>query len=119
MRTRTATSRLQSSPAAAVGMTLEIQAERPGWFLWRDGGPGGESIEQGAARAQAVIDRALTAPGESLVFAHGHILRILAACWLGLPPQAGRLFALGTASMCTLGYERDTRVITRWNAPCA
>jgi broad specificity phosphatase PhoE len=98
--------------------TVEIQAERPGWSLWRDGAPGGETIEQVGVRAQAVIDRALTAPGESLLFAHGHILRILASRWLGLPPQAGRLFALGTAAMCTLGYERDTPVITRWNAPC-
>jgi probable phosphoglycerate mutase len=95
--------------------TAEIQAERPGWSLWRDGVPGGETIEHVAARAQAAIDRALKTPGESLLFAHGHILRILAACWLRLPPQAARLFALGTASMRTLGYERDTRVITRWN----
>lgn len=96
--------------------TADIQAHRPGWSLWRDGAAGGETIEQVAARAQVVIDRALAAPGESLIFAHGHILRILASCWLGLEPQAGRLFALETASMCTLGYERDTRVITQWNA---
>lgn len=98
--------------------TAEIQAERSGWSLWRDGAPGGETIEEVAVRAEAVIDRALAASGESLLFAHGHILRILACCWLGLPPRAGQLFALGTASVGLLGYEHDTRVITRWNTAC-
>ncbi len=95
--------------------TPEIQIERPGWSLWRDGVIGGESLEQLANRAQRVIDRALSSSGDVLVFAHGHILRVLAACWLGLPPEAGRLFALGTASVSILGYEHDTRVITQWN----
>jgi probable phosphoglycerate mutase len=96
--------------------TLGIRNERPGWSLWSDGVPGGETIEQVAARARAVIDRTHSDFGDVLLFAHGHILRILSCCWLGLPPQAGRLFALGTASVCTLGYERETRVITRWNS---
>lgn len=95
--------------------TSEIRSERPGWSLWRDGVPGGESIGQVAARAQTAINRALASPGDALLFAHGHILRILSCCWLGLPPEAGRLFALGTASVCTLGYEHETHVITRWN----
>jgi probable phosphoglycerate mutase len=95
--------------------TSEIQEERPGWSLFRDGVPGGETIEQVAVRAQAVIDRAAAAWGDVALFAHGHILRILAACWLGLPPDAARLFALGTASVSTLGYERETRVIARWD----
>jgi broad specificity phosphatase PhoE len=95
--------------------TPEIQIERPGWSLWRDGVIGGERIEQVAARAQKVIDRAVASSGDALLFAHGHILRVLAVCWLGLPPEAGRLFALGTASMSILGDERDTRVITQWN----
>jgi broad specificity phosphatase PhoE len=93
----------------------EIQSQRPGWSLWKDGVPGGESIEQVAARAQAVIDRVLTGSGDALLFAHGHILRILLSRWLGLPPQDGRLFALGTASASTLGYEHQTRVITHLN----
>jgi len=95
--------------------TPQIQAERPGWSLWRDGAPNGESIDQAAARARAVIARSLEAPGDVALFAHGHILRILAACWLGLEPNAGRLFALSTATLSTLGYEREARVITSWN----
>lgn len=95
--------------------TPQIQLERQAWSLWRDGVIGGERIEQVAARAQKVIDRAVGSSGDVLLFAHGHILRVLTACWLGLPPDAGRLFALGTASVSVLGYERDTRVITQWN----
>ena len=95
--------------------SAEIQRQRPGWSLWKDGVPGGESIEQVATRAQSVMDRVLARSGDALVFAHGHILRILLSCWLGLPPQDGRLFALGTATVTTLGYEHDTRVITRLN----
>jgi probable phosphoglycerate mutase len=95
--------------------TAEIRADRPDWFLWRDGVPGGESVACVAARAQAVIGVAAAAGGDVLLFSHGHLLRILAACWLGLPADAGRLLALGTASISTLGYERETRVITRWN----
>jgi broad specificity phosphatase PhoE len=95
--------------------TAEIRAERPGWSLWDDGPLHGEPIEQVAARARAVLARAEAAGGDVLLFAHGHILRILAACWLDLPPQAGRLFSLGTASLSVLGYERETKVIARWN----
>jgi len=95
--------------------TPEIHEHRPGWSLWRDGVPGGESIEQVATRAQAVIDRALANSGDALLFAHGHLLRILACCWLGLPPEDGRLFSLGTAKVTTLGYEHQARVITRLN----
>jgi broad specificity phosphatase PhoE len=95
--------------------TDEILRERPGWVLFRDGVPDGETIEQVAARAQAVIDRALQADGNVALFAHGHILRILAAVWLGLAPSEARLFALGTAGISTLGHERQTRVIVRWN----
>ena len=95
--------------------TPQIQKDAPGWSLWVDGVPNGETVGQVASRAEAVIARALAADGDVALFAHGHILRILTACWLGLPPNAGRLFALGTASVSTLGYERTTRVITRWN----
>ena len=95
--------------------TTEIQAEIPGWSLWVSGVRHGETIGQVAARADAVIARALQADGDVALFAHGHILRILAARWLGLPGDAGRLFALSTAALSSLGYERETRVITRWN----
>jgi broad specificity phosphatase PhoE len=99
--------------------TTEIRTQAPDWSLWRDGVPGGETIDQVAVRARRVIDRALTAEGDVALFAHGHILRILTACWLELPPAAGRFFALGTASLSVLGYERDTRVIVRWNQAVA
>src|SRR5262249_10455964 len=105
--------------------TPEIRRERPGWSLFRHGLPNGETIAQVAVRARNVIDRALTASGgtpgggtaggDVALFAHGHILRILTACWLDLPPESARLFALSTASISTLGYEHETRVIARWN----
>jgi broad specificity phosphatase PhoE len=96
--------------------TYEIRKVRPGWSLWRDGVPGGESLELVAARAQAVIDDVAGSPGDALLFAHGHILRVLSCCWLGLPPEDGRLFALATGTVSMLGYEHETRVITRLNA---
>jgi len=95
--------------------TPQIRVERPGWTLWSGGVPNGETAAQVAARADAVIARALAAAGDVALFAHGHILRVLAACWLGLRPEDGRLLALGTATISTLGYERETRVIKRWN----
>jgi probable phosphoglycerate mutase len=95
--------------------TAEILKQRPGWSLWRDGVPHGETIEEAAARAEAVLARAMKADGEVALFAHGHILRILTACWLELPPSDARLFALATATLSALGYERETCVILRWN----
>jgi broad specificity phosphatase PhoE len=80
--------------------------------------PQGESLEQVGERARHVIDRAAAASGDVVLFAHAHILRILAACWLELPPVGGRLLALGTASISVLGYERETRVISMWNRGC-
>jgi broad specificity phosphatase PhoE len=99
--------------------TNEIRKVRPGWSLWKDGVPGGESIEQVAARAQAVIDYVVASPGDILLFAHGHILRVLSCCWLGLPPEDGRLFALATGTVSTLGYEHEMRVIVRLNVGVA
>ena len=95
--------------------TVDIQQERPGWSLWRDGVPDGETVEQVGARTREVIETAQAAGGDVALFAHGHVLRVLSACWLGLPPDAGRLFALGTAAVSVLGYEHDTRVIVKWN----
>lgn len=98
--------------------TAEIRQKIPSWSLWNDGVSGGETIEQVSARAGAVLARAARAAGDVALFGHGHILRILTARWLGLPPRDGRLFALGTASVSTLGYEREIPVIMRWNLAC-
>jgi broad specificity phosphatase PhoE len=95
--------------------TPDIQKDRPGWNLWADGVVKGESVEQVGERAQRVIDRALGAGGECALFAHGHILRILTAVWLGLEADSGRLFGLDTATVSILGWERDRRVIRMWN----
>jgi broad specificity phosphatase PhoE len=99
--------------------TDQIRKEIPNWSIWNSEPPHGETIGQVYARAQAVIDRASSSGGDVALFAHGHILRILTARWLGLPPDGGRYFALDTASISTLGYERDNRVIARWNMLCA
>ncbi len=98
--------------------TVEIRRTRPGWTVWRDGPEGGESIDEVAARVDGVIARARAASGDVLAFAHGHVLRVLAARWLGEPPTEGRLFALSTATVSVLGWERDTAVIERWNEAC-
>ena len=97
--------------------TLEIRAERPGWDLFRDGCPGGESPEQVGVRADRVVSRIRAVKGDVLVFSSGHILRVLAARWLGLAPGAARSFALDTASLSRLGYEHDLSrpVIQLWN----
>jgi broad specificity phosphatase PhoE len=95
--------------------TADIRKQVPDWDLWTMGVPAGETVEQVGSRARLVIERAGRAGGDVALFAHGHILRILAACWLGLPPAAGRLFALETGSLSLLGYERETHVIQRWN----
>jgi broad specificity phosphatase PhoE len=95
--------------------TAEIRVERPGWDLWRDGAPGGEPLAEAAARVDRVIARVEAAGGDVALFAHGHILRILGARWLGLPPEAAGALALSTASLCDLGYERERRVIWLWN----
>lgn len=94
--------------------TLDIRQTDPQWSIWLSPIPGGESLEQVAERARAVLAK-LPEDEDSLLFAHGHILRVLAACWIGQPPGFGRYLALDTASISTLGYERQTRVIRSWN----
>jgi probable phosphoglycerate mutase len=96
--------------------TSEIRAAVPGWTIWTGGVPRGEAIEEVATRAGRAIDAALAGAGHALLFSHGHLLRILAACWLGLPARDGRLFLLSTASIGVLGHEHETRVIRSWNA---
>lgn len=98
--------------------TADIRAGRPGWTLWMDGVPGGESAEQVGRRADRVIAETRATPGDVALFGHGHILRVLAARWLDLPPDRGRGFALDTATISLLGFERETSVIAGWNTPC-
>lgn len=95
--------------------TADIRVERPGWSVWTDGSPGGESLEEAAARSDRVIARAQAAGGNVALFAHGHILRIIGARWLDLPPETAAGLALSTASLCILGFERERRVIWLWN----
>jgi broad specificity phosphatase PhoE len=98
--------------------TKEIQAQIPGWSVWKNEIVGGETAEHVGERADWVIAKAFAAAsngGKVALFAHAHILRILAARWIGLPATGGSLFALGTGSVSVLGWERETRVISRWN----
>jgi broad specificity phosphatase PhoE len=93
--------------------TQEVREEQPGWTVWQD--PGGETLEQAAARADRVLARAAAADGDVALFAHGHILRIIGARWVELPPERGASLKLATAAVCVLGFERETRAIERWN----
>jgi broad specificity phosphatase PhoE len=105
--------------------TAQIQETRPGWYLWRDGViPGdaahpGETIEQVAQRTERVLARAtpLLADGDVALVAHGHVLRVLTACYLRIPPADGRLFRLDTGTVGTLGTEHAEPVIASWNVP--
>lgn len=107
--------------------TDQIRQDRPGWFLWRDGVPPGDSAHPGetagqvGARADAVLRRAgpLLTGGDVALVAHGHLLRVLTARWLGLEPAAGRYFRLDTGTLSTLGTEHEGAVITSWNVPHA
>jgi probable phosphoglycerate mutase len=96
--------------------TADIRKERPTWSLWRDGVIDGEPIAHVGSRVQRVIEQSLRATGDVALFAHGHVLRIFAAVWLGLAPDRGQLFMLGTGTISILGFEHDYRVIKRWNA---
>jgi probable phosphoglycerate mutase len=95
--------------------TLEIRGDRPGWTLWREGVPGGETIDQVGARVDRVLAELGSVRGDVVLFAHGHVLRVLAARWLGLEPAAGRMFGLDPATLSVLGNERETPVIRLWN----
>jgi probable phosphoglycerate mutase len=95
--------------------TAEIREEVPDWTIWTGTVPNGETLEQVGARADRVVEQTRAADGDVLIFSHGHLLRILAARWLGLEPRAGRLLALDSATLSALGYERETSVIREWN----
>lgn len=94
-----------------------IRAVAPDWSIWGPVAPNGESVEHVAARARRVLDRIAAVEGTVAIFAHGHLLRVLAACWLGLPPGHGQHFAMGTATISVLGLENDRPVIRRWGIP--
>jgi broad specificity phosphatase PhoE len=95
--------------------TAEIRERRPGWDLWRDGSPGGETAEQVGRRVDRVIEEALAAGGDVAVVAHGHVLRALAARWVEQPAAFGGRLALDTGAISVLGFEREARVIRHWN----
>lgn len=99
--------------------SADIRAERPGWELFRDGCPGGESADDVGRRADRVVGRVREPQGNVLLFSSSHFLRVFAARWLGLPATAGRYFVLGTASLSVLGYEHDLSepVIRQWDEP--
>jgi probable phosphoglycerate mutase len=95
--------------------TPEIRASRPGWDLFRDGCPGGETVEAAAGRAAPLLAELTASEGRALLFSHGHQLRILTACFLGLPPDAARHLFLGTASLSVVGLEHEWPSILLWN----
>lgn len=96
--------------------TAQIREKVPGWTVWSHDCPGGETMQQAGERCQRVIDEANAASGNVALFAHGHILRILTATWLKLPPSEGKHFILDTSTMSILSHERDTPAIKLWNS---
>jgi broad specificity phosphatase PhoE len=96
-------------------VTDEIRRRRPGWTLWQDGVPGGETLAQVAARADRVVQRARRSGGDVLAFAHGHLLRVVAARWLGLEPSAAGSLLLVPASLGVLTWEREVPALGRWD----
>jgi broad specificity phosphatase PhoE len=100
------------------GLTSEqIEEMVPGWLLFRDGCPGGETPEQVGARVDRVIARSRAVDGDTALFAHGHVLRVFAARWIGLPAGNGQHFLLNTGTLCVLGYYRKIPAIQIWNGP--
>jgi broad specificity phosphatase PhoE len=97
----------------------QIHAQAPGWMLFRDGGPGGESPEDVGRRVDSVIERVRAVEGNVALFAHGHFFRVFAARWINLSPTAGSHFLLDTATLSVLSYYRGIPAIRRWNAPIA
>jgi broad specificity phosphatase PhoE len=97
--------------------TPQIRETNPTWSLWTDGCPGGESPEQVGERADRAIARLRSADGDAVAFAHGHILRVVSARWIGLPVSAGARFTLQAGAISVLGFERETEVVELWNHP--
>ena len=97
--------------------TACIRETRPGWNLWRDGSPGGETVADVSTRVDPLVSELKESEGDVVLFAHGHLLRVLAARWVELAPEAGARLWLATATISVLGFERETAVFRRWNAP--
>jgi broad specificity phosphatase PhoE len=97
----------------------QIHDKQPGWMIFRDGCPGGETPKEIGARVDRVIARVRGTSGDVALFAHGHVFRVLVARWIGLPPGAGQHFLLDTATLNVLGYYRDSPAVKVWNAPLA
>ena len=95
--------------------TPEIRAQRPGWDLFRDGCPGGETVETATQRIRPLVAELAASQGRTILFSHGHLLRILTACYLGLPPATARYLFLGTASLSVLGTEHEWPAVLLWN----
>jgi broad specificity phosphatase PhoE len=99
--------------------TPQIRESRPGWYLFSDGCPGGETASDVGARVDRVIAEMRSVDGDVALFGHGHCLRVLAARWLGLDPADGGRFVLSTATLSVLGYEHDRPAVRLWNRPAA
>ena len=97
--------------------TRQILADNPGWSLWRDGAPDGETPADVGRRVDRVVSEVRQTAGDVLIFAHGHVLRVLTARWLDEPPEGGRHYALQTATRSVLSYEHEDPVIIQWNLP--
>jgi broad specificity phosphatase PhoE len=97
----------------------QIKSSTPDWMLFRDGCPGGEKPEHVGERVDRVISRIRPVEEDVALFAHGHVLRVLAARWIGLPPEGGQHFLLDTGTLCVLGYYRNVPAIRIWNGPLA
>ena len=95
----------------------QIREMAPGWVIFRDGCPGGEAPEQVGARVDRVIARSRAVEGDIALFAHGHVLRVFVARWIGLPPGGGQHFLLNTGTLCVLGYYREIPAVRTWNGP--
>jgi broad specificity phosphatase PhoE len=96
--------------------TAEIRGDQPGWTLFADGVPNGETAVQVQARARRIVERIRRTEGDTVCFAHGHILRVVAATWMGLGPEAGAHLGLDAGSLSVLGWERETPVLSLWNS---
>ena len=95
--------------------TADIRETVPGWTVWTHPTPEGETAAQVGARMDGMIEELAAAEGDVALFAHGHVLRVLGARWIGLPPESGALLGLNTATLSILGWERERRVIRLWN----